>query len=375
MQLMWGLRVGALWLLTASALAAVLPEDRLDVLRHAYDGGGMDIKGPSVLVRKSFADKVSVRANYYVDKVSAASIDVVTSASPYSEERTEKSVGIDYLAGKAIYSLSYGNSEESDFEANSVHFDMSQDFFGDLTTLSLGYSKGWDEVFRTGDNSFAEEADRQHFRIGLSQVLTKNLIGSIGHELITDEGYLNNPYRSVRYLTSPNSYSFEPERYPNTRTSEATAIRLSYYLPWRAGLHGEYRIYSDSWGVDANSWQLQLIQPIGQSWTVETRYRSYQQGDADFYADLFPFQNAQNFLARDKELSEFSSTVIGLGVGFQFSKPNWNTISKAGLHLWVDRFNFDYDNFRDIRVQTTPGTEPLYSFDATVTRLLFTLWY
>ncbi|EDX88385.1 DUF3570 domain-containing protein [Alcanivorax sp. VBW004] len=375
MQLMWGLRVGALWLLTASALAAVLPEDRLDVLRHAYDGGGMDIKGPSVLVRKSFADKVSVRANYYVDKVSAASIDVVTSASPYSEERTEKSVGIDYLAGKAIYSLSYGNSEESDFEANSVHFDMSQDFFGDLTTLSLGYSKGWDEVFRTGDNSFAEEADRQHFRIGLSQVLTKNLIGSIGHELITDEGYLNNPYRSVRYLTSPNSYSFEPERYPNTRTSEATAIRLSYYLPWRAGLHGEYRIYSDSWGVDANSWQLQLIQPIGQRWTVETRYRSYQQGDADFYADLFPFQDSQNFLARDKELSEFSSTVIGLGVGFQFSKPNWDTISKAGLHLWVDRFNFDYDNFRDIRVQTTPGTEPLYSFDATVTRLLFTLWY
>ena len=375
MQLMWGLRVGALWLLTASALAAVLPEDRLDVLRHAYDGGGMDIKGPSVLVRKSFADKVSVRANYYVDKVSAASIDVVTSASPYSEERTEKSVGIDYLAGKAIYSLSYGNSEESDFEANSVHFDMSQDFFGDLTTLSLGYSKGWDEVFRTGDNSFAEEADRQHFRIGLSQVLTKNLIGSIGHELITDEGYLNNPYRSVRYLTSPNSYSFEPERYPNPRTSEATAIRLSYYLPWRAGLHGEYRIYSDSWGVDANSWQLQLIQPIGQRWTVETRYRSYQQGDADFYADLFPFQDSQNFLARDKELSEFSSTVIGLGVGFQFSKPNWDTISKAGLHLWVDRFNFDYDNFRDIRVQTTPGTEPLYSFDATVTRLLFTLWY
>lgn len=375
MQLMWALRAVTLWLLAASSVAAVLPEDRLDILHHRYDGGGMDIKGPSVLVRKSFADRVSVRANYYVDKVSAASIDVVTSASSYSEERTEKSIGVDYLAGKAIYSLSYGNSEESDFEANSVHFDMSQDFFGDLTTLSLGYSKGWDEIFRTDDNSFAEEADRQHFRIGLSQVLTKNLIGSITHELITDEGYLNNPYRSVRYLTSANSYSFEPERYPNTRTSEATAIRLSYYLPWRAGLHGEYRTYNDSWDVDATSWQLQLIQPIGQRWTVETRYRSYQQSDADFYADLFPFQNSRNFLARDKELSEFSSTVIGVGVGFQFSKPNWGAIDKAGLHLWVDNFNFDYDNFRDIRVQTTPGTEPLYSFDATVTRLLFTLWY
>ena len=375
MQLMRTL--SAALLLGASTLlqASVLPEDRLDVLYHQYEGGGMKINGPSVLVRKSFADKVAVHANYYVDEVSAASIDVLVSASPYSEERTEKSVGVDYLHGKAIYSLSYANSEENDFEANSVHFDMSQDFFGDLTTLSLGYSKGWDEVSRTGDNSFAEEADRQHFRINLSQILTRNLMASLGHELITDEGYLNNPYRSVRYLTSGGSYSFEPERYPETRTSEATSLRLSYYLPWRAGLHGEYRIYDDSWGIDASSWQVKLIQPLGSNWTLEGRYRAYQQGDADFYADLFPFQNAQNFLARDKELSEFSSTVVGFGIGFEFSKPNWETIDRAGLNLWVDRFSFDYDNYRDIRVDTTPGTEPLYSFDATVTRLLFTLWY
>ena len=321
------------------------------------------------------ADKVAVHANYYVDEVSAASIDVLVSASPYSEERTEKSVGVDYLHGKAIYSLSYANSEENDFEANSVHFDMSQDFFGDLTTLSFGYSKGWDEVFRSDDNTFAEEADRQHFRINVSQVLTRNLRASLGHELITDEGYLNNPYRSVRYLTSGGNYSFEPERYPETRTSEATSLRLSYYLPWRAGLHGEYRLYNDSWGIDANSWQLKLIQPLGGKWTLEGRYRAYQQGQADFYADLFPFQNAQNFLARDKELSEFSSTVVGVGIGFEFSKSNWDTFDRAGLNLWVDRFSFDYENFRDIRVATTPGTEPLYSFDATVTRLLFTLWY
>ncbi|WP_370519492.1 DUF3570 domain-containing protein [Alcanivorax sp. DP30] len=365
----------AVLLLGAEVQAAVLPEDRFDLLRHEYDGGGMEIAGPSVLVRKSFADKVAVSANYYVDEVSAASIDVVTSASPYSEKRTEKSVGVDYLHGKSIYSLSYGVSKENDFEANSAHFDLSQDFFGDLTTLRLGYSLGKDEVFRSGDNTFSDEADRQHFRIGLSQVLTRDLVASLGHELITDEGYLNNPYRSVRYLNSGGGYSFQPERYPRTRTSEATTLGLSYYLPWRAGLHGEYRVYSDSWGIDANSWQLKLIQPLGQRWTLESRYRRYEQGQADFYSDLFPFRDASNFLARDKELSDFESTVIGLGIGFQFNKENWETFDRAGLHLWVDRFQFDYNNFRDIRVQTTPGTEPLYSFDATVTRLLFTLWY
>ncbi|EKF75829.1 hypothetical protein A11A3_00005 [Alcanivorax hongdengensis A-11-3] len=366
--------VGALWL-AGAASAAVLPEDRLDVMRHDYDGGGMEIKGPSVLVRKSFADKVSVHANYYVDQVSSASIDVITSASPYSEERREKSLGFDYLYGKSIYSITYGNSQENDYEANTLNVDVSQDFFGDLTTFSLGYSRGWDQVRRTGDPTFNEDTDRQSFRLGVTQVLTRDLLLSVAHELITDEGYLNNPYRSVRYLTSSSSYSYQAERYPRTRTSEATTLRLSYFLPWRAGLHGEYRFFNDSWGVEANSWQLKLVQPIGQRWTVETRYRAYQQGQADFYADLFPYKDAQNFLARDKELSDFDSTVMGVGLGFQFGRHRWTHVERAGLHLWVDRFSFDYNNFRDLRVQTTPGTEPLYGFDATVTRLLFTVWY
>ena len=36
-----------------------------------------------MLVRKSIGEHVSVSANYYVDMVSSASIDVETSASPY----------------------------------------------------------------------------------------------------------------------------------------------------------------------------------------------------------------------------------------------------------------------------------------------------
>ena len=137
--------------LSVSAQAAVLPEDRFDVLVHQYDGGGMDIKGPSVLVRKSFQDKLAIQANYYVDAVTAASIDVVTTASRYSENRIEKSIGVDYLHGKSIYSLSYSTSKENDYEASSVHFDLSQDFFGDLTTLTLGFSQGEDDISRNTD--------------------------------------------------------------------------------------------------------------------------------------------------------------------------------------------------------------------------------
>ena len=86
-------------LLALDALASVLPDDRSDVLYHRYEGGGVVIDGPSVLVRKKATKNLSVVGNYYVDYVSSASIDVVTTASPYDEERTQWSLGADYLRG------------------------------------------------------------------------------------------------------------------------------------------------------------------------------------------------------------------------------------------------------------------------------------
>ena len=79
-------------LLPALAQAGVLPEDRADLMYHFYDGGGVTIDGPSLLVRKKFAEKYAVSTSFYMDLVSSASIDVVTTASPYDEERTQYGV-------------------------------------------------------------------------------------------------------------------------------------------------------------------------------------------------------------------------------------------------------------------------------------------
>ena len=76
-----------------------MPDDRTDVLYHLYEGGGIQIDGPSILVRKKVGKSVSFVSNYYVDMISSASIDVVTTASPYTEERTQWSLGMDYLRG------------------------------------------------------------------------------------------------------------------------------------------------------------------------------------------------------------------------------------------------------------------------------------
>ena len=41
--------------------------------------------------------------------------------------------------------------------------------------------------------------------------------------------------------------------------------------------------------------------------------RYYKQSHADFYSDLFPRADFQNFEARDRELAAFHSYTFGLG--------------------------------------------------------------
>lgn len=359
------------------AHAAVLPDDRADALYHRYDGGGVTIDGPSVLLRKKFAEKYSVSANYYMDMVSSASIDVMTTASPYTEERTQGSLAFDLLQGKTQYSVSYTLSDESDYTANTASFDLTQDILGDLVTVSFGFNQGWDEVRRNGDAAFEETVDRRNYRFGLQLIATPRLLTGLNYEVITDEGFLNNPYRSVRYLddTSARGFSFQPELYPRTRTSNAVAINARYFLPHRASVHGEYRYFTDTWGIDANTASIGYTHPWGKRWIFEAGYRWYDQSAADFYSDLFPRADAQNFLARDKELSTFTSHMFSLGATYELSSLGWDRIQRSTVNLFYDRINYQYDDFRDITAGGAPGTEELYSFDADVFRLFISGWF
>lgn len=362
---------------SSNAFAAVLPQDRSDAMYHSYSGDGVTIDGPSVLLRKKVGNKVSLSANYYVDTISGASIDVRAQASEYREERTETTVGADFLHNKTLMNVSYTNSSENDFEANSFHLSFSQDFFGDLTTLALSYSRGEDEIRRRGDESFLEEATRQKFGFGLTQVLTKNLIIGFNAENISDEGYLNNPYRAIRYLDpdSARGFSFTTEVYPNTRVSNAFSLNGNYYLPYRASIYGDMRYYSDTWGVSATNLKLGYIHTFGKAWIVDAHVRFYQQDQADFYQDIFNRADEFTFMARDKELSTYSGVAAGVGVTYEWAFSSDNYLEKSTFNLEYDYMQFDYDNFRDATAGGEVGEEALFGFSANVVRAYVSIWY
>jgi hypothetical protein len=365
-------------LFSGSAMAGVLPEDRSDILYHLYEGGGVRIDGPSVLMRKQIGKSTSFVGNYYVDMISSASIDVITTASPYKEERTQWSLGMDYLRGNTTMSVGYTTSEESDFDANTYSFSVSQDMLGDLTTLTLTYALGDDTVGRSDDPTFERDVDRQLYGVGLTQILTRNLISTLNFEVITDEGFLNNPYRSVRYA-DPNvarGFSYEPELYPNTRTTTAVGLRMKYFLPWRAALEGEYRYFTDTWDIESHTAKLGYTHPIG-PFVVHLKYRYHDQTGAHFYSDLFPRSQATNFRGRDKELSPLTSQTMGFSASYEFlSDPdNWGFLKRGSVHFSYDFLSVDYHEFSDISSGQPLGMEPLYQLEADIIQIYFSFWY
>jgi hypothetical protein len=260
-----------LLLLARGQPRGVLPEDRATSCTTATTAACC--RWPSVLVRKKFGGPSPPPAATTWMR-SPASIDVVTTAALRAAH--EKGLSGSYLHGKTTYTVGYMNSEESDYTSDTMSLGLSQDMFGDLTTVTLGYSRGWDTVGRSDDDTFAEDVDRRSYRFGVSQVLTRSMLLSLNYEAITEQGYLHNPYRTQRYYgPSAGTYSYGPETYPETRTGNAGSAHLKYYLPWRAALEGGYRFYTDSWGIDAHTASLEYTHPLWKKWVFYGSYRFY----------------------------------------------------------------------------------------------------
>lgn len=374
-------------LLIRSTSADVLPDNRADVFYSKYSGGGMDITGYSATARAKITENFALEANYFVDKVSGASVDVLSSASPIKDERRQKSGTLEYLHDKTTYTASYMSSVERDYISETASFSLSQSMFGDLTTVTLGFARSNNTVGDNGgtankpDVTWVGHALTRAYSGGVSQIITKNFIAGVNLQVITDAGYLANPYREIRFLLgSTRGYGLASQVYPDTHTSTAVQVQAKYYLPYRAAVTGSYRYYNDTWGVVGNTYELDYTHPIRDKWIFEGRVRYYKQSAASFYSDLFPFQFAQNFTARDQNLAALDNTTIGAKVTYAFLPDGWKIFKRGTVTADVSRIRFNYQDFRDIKdfgvaQGFAPGTEPLYQFNATVYQLYLSMYF
>lgn len=362
--------VRALWLALAGLFAApargaLLPEERADLLYHHYTGGWTTVNGPALLVRKGIGERVSAYASYFVDNVSCASIDVLTTASPFKEKREEYGGGVDYLYRNTTVGLSALRSDEPDYVNNTFGATVAHDVLDGLTTISLGYSESHAEVGKARTD-FADHVNRYQYKLGVSQVVTKSLLMNLNYEAILEDGYLQSPYRAARLLGLS-----VPEVYPRTRDSYAVAFGLVKGLgsndgQLKASAHLRYRYFWDNWNIRAHTVELGYGSRLDDRWLVEPHYRFYKQSAASFYANDFSTQ--MTFMARDRELSDFSSHALGAKASYQLFSRRFN-LSRVTLNLDYEFIRYRYNNFTDVR------TGRLYAYNANVLQLFLSGWF
>jgi len=326
-------------LAATGARAVDLPEDTAEAMIHAYKGGGVTASGPAVLVRKSLSDRFSLGGQLYVDSVSNASIDVVTTASPYKETRTEYGLSADYVYRDSKLTGSFTSSHEPDYTANTAALDVSQEVFSGMTTVSLGFTRGADQVGKHGSPEFHDEAHHWQYRIGATQILTPRWLLSANFEALADEGFLGSPYRVARVFGAA-----VPERIPRTRSGRAVKFRLLGDLGSRDALHLDYRYYYDTWDVKAHTVEVGYSRWLGERWLADAYLRGYSQTHALFYSDNA--QSETTFVTRNRQLSTFTDIAVGGKVAWGWKKTDRYEVK---LHALYEYVHYSFKDFTDLR--------------------------
>jgi hypothetical protein len=230
------------------------------------------VASPSV--GATFADEVagwSIGGHYLVDVVSAASVDIVSTASSrWREIRHAGSLNASVKVDDASLEASGSISREPDYLSLTGGGTLTVDLLDKNVTPFVGFSYGQDEVGRTGlPTDYWHEKQTVSGRFGLTFVVDRATIASFQLDGVEESGYLAKPYRYIP-LFAPGQGASVPagasveevnatrldqrvtEQLPNRRRRVALSGRLAHRFT-TSTIRFDERLYTDSWGLMAST--------------------------------------------------------------------------------------------------------------------------
>ena len=155
-----------------------------------------------------------------------------------------------------------------------------------------------------------------------SQILSKNLQGSLSLDLISQEGLLSTPFHRIYFSDKDDSYienfhlADDVEILPDTRFKIAVGGRLNYYINEMFSLRSYYRYYTDDWGIDSHTASIEIPIKIADKFTLYPSYRYYTQTQADYFSPYNEHLSTQDFYTSDYDLSAFDANQYGFGISY-----------------------------------------------------------
>ncbi len=168
----------------------------------------------------------------------------------------------------------------------------------------------------------SKERNSYSLGFGFSQILSKNLQGSLMLDFIQQKGLLSSPFQRVYFSDVPDSFienfqlADDIERLPDSRLKIAIGGRLNYYVNEVFVLRSYYRYYTDDWGIKSHTASLEIPIKISQKFTLFPSYRYYMQTAADYFAPFESHLSTDEFYTSDYDISEYTANQYGFGVSY-----------------------------------------------------------
>jgi len=244
-----------------------------------------------------------------------------------------------------------------------VNGNLNQGFFTGVTILDQNgnASSGWNPL-----NNFQliNDKSRNSYSASLSfsQILSKNAQFSLFIDFVKQQGWLGNPLQRVyfrdvsnyfignansinNYTSLGNSDVFQLaddiERLPNSRVKIPFGMRFNYYINEIFVVRTYYRYYSDDWGVQSHTANIEVPIKISDKFTLYPSYRYYTQTAADYFAPYEQHLSTEKYYTSDFDLSQFNSNQFGFGFSY--------TDIFAKSHVWklgLKSIDLKYYNYK-----------------------------
>jgi len=245
------------------------------------------------------------------------------------------------------FNVGFSASNEYDYLHLGVNAKLSRDFNQRNTTVSAGLALSADSIDPLGgapapltsmrdvgdlsNRIGRQDKDVVDVVLGVTQVISRNLLVQLNYSFSDSSGYLNDPYKIVSlvdpvtgdvvpHTPAPGvlgpSHEYIYEGRPEQRTKHSLFGQAKYYMGGKV-LDASYRYMTDDWDIDSHTVDLRYRWPMGDSRYFEPHLRFYTQTDASFYqVGIVDGAPLPAFASNDYRLGSFDAITVGLKYGW-----------------------------------------------------------
>jgi hypothetical protein len=192
--------------------------------------------------------------------------------------------------------LGYNLSHEYDFTSISANALWQHDINQKNTSFTTGINVELDALEPVGGapvplttlNGQAKQGSKSRdivdLLFGVTQVIDQSSLFQVNLSFSEANGYLTDPYKYVSVVDTnglPTSQLFE--RRPESRSRQSIYAKYKKQLANKDIVTTSYRLMSDDWGVDSNTFDLTYRFKLKNGNYIQPHVRLYQQSATDFY--------------------------------------------------------------------------------------------